>query len=207
MSRTLLIGGVAAVTLAALAGAATAQQAPRATAERHAQRADTDGDGRISQAEFVGRRVERLTAADADRDGSVTREELRAQGHARMQQRAEARFARLDANSDGALSREEFTAARANGARRPMRAHGGPGRPGPRMAAHGGPRGERGPINVAEVQAKAEQAFTRLDADHDGFVTAEEARAGRQQAREQRRERMAARRAERQASPPAPASE
>jgi Ca2+-binding EF-hand superfamily protein len=57
------------------------------------------------------------------------------------------------------------------------------------------------------VQAKTEQAFTRLDADHDGFVTTEEHRAGMRQARDHRRERMAERRAERQASRPAPASE
>lgn len=212
MSRTLVIGGVAAVALAALAGVATAQQpAPQAVARQaHVQRADADGDGRISQAEFVGRRIERLTAADANRDGTVTREEMQAQRHARMQQRAETRFTRLDADNDGAISRAEFTAphaARADGAARPARAHGGPGRPGPRMARHAGRGAERGSIAIAEVQAKTEQAFTRLDADHDGFVTAEERRAGMQQAREHRRERMAERRAERQASRPTPASE
>lgn len=208
MSKTLLISGVAAVALAAFAGAATAQQAaaPMAQRQAHALRADTDGDGRISQAEFVGRRLERLTAADADRDGSVTREELRTQARARMQQRAETRFARLDANSDGAISREEFT-ARSERAGRPARAERGPGRQGPRMARHGGRGGERGPIAIADVQAKTEQAFARLDADHDGFVTVEERRAGRQQMREQRRERMAERRAARQASPQTPASE
>lgn len=206
MSRTLLISGVAAVALAALAGAATARQPARPAMERqaHAPRADTDGDGRVSQAEFVGRRLERLTAADANGDGTVTREELQARGAAHRAQRAEARFARLDADSDGAVSREEFTAARTARADRPMRAHGGPGRQGPRMAAH---RADRGPITIAEVQAKTEQAFARLDADQDGFVTPEEARAGRQQMREDHRERRTERRAARQASRPAPASE
>ena len=204
-----MISGVAAVALAALAGAATAQQPAGPAMERqaHAQRVDTDGDGRISQAEFVARRVQRLTAADANGDGTVTREELQARGAAHRAQRAETRFARLDANSDGAVSREEFTApraARADRAPRPMRAHGGPGRHGPRMAAH---RAERGPIAIAEVQARTEQAFARLDADHDGFVSTEEARAGRQQMREQRRESRTERRAARQASRPAPASE
>lgn len=215
MSRTQLIGGAAAVVLAALAGAATAQQPAPQAVERQSrmQRADTDRDGRISQAEFVARRVARLTAADADHDGMVTREEMRAQAHARMQQRAEVRFIRLDANADGALSRDEFTApraaraARADGAPRPMRAHGGPGRSGPRMARHAARGAERGPVAIAEVQARTEQAFARLDADHDGFVTAAETRAGRQQMREHRRERMAERRAARQASRPAPASE
>jgi hypothetical protein len=69
----------------------------------------------------------------------------------------------------------------------------------------------RGPVVIADVQARAEQAFTRLDADQDGFVTVEEGRAARQGMRQNRRERMVERRAahrgQRQASPQAPASE
>lgn len=208
MRQTLLVGALAALTLAA-GGAALAQQAPARTP--HAMRADADGDGRISQAEFVGRRVERLTAADADRDGSVTPEEMRAVFQARTAQRAETRFQRLDADRDGAISRAEFDTAHAAGADvRPQRAarmHRGAARTahrGQRMMAHG-------PISIAEVQGKAEQAFTRLDADHDGFVTTAERQSGMQAFREQRRahmtERRAARQAQRQASPPAPASE
>jgi hypothetical protein len=69
----------------------------------------------------------------------------------------------------------------------------------------------RGPIVIADVQARAERGFAQLDTDQDGFVTAAEGRAGRQAMRELRRDRMiagrAARQAQRQASPPGPASE
>lgn len=208
MSRTFLIGGVAALTLAAVAGAATAQQPAERPAER-ALRADADGDARISQAEFVAHRVARLTAADADRDGTVTREERQAQSRARHHQRAEARFDRLDADSDGRLSREEFTAVRAarvDDAGRPDRAHGRPGHRGPR-GGQDRARGDRAPVVIADAQVKAGQAFARLDADQDGFITAAERRAGMQAGREHRRERMAERRAARQASPQTPASE
>jgi len=209
MHKTLLVGGLAALALAAAGGMAFAQQAPA-----RGMRADTDGDSRLSRTEFVGQRVQRLTAMDADRDGSVTADERRAGMQARMAGRADARFDRLDANDDGAVSRAEFDSARENArearadrAPRPMRAHRGPAR---------GQRGmgrmqARGPVVIADVQVRAEQAFTRLDADNDGFVTAVEGRAGRQAMREQRRERMTERRAahqaQRQASPPAPASE
>lgn len=204
MKKTLLVGGFAVLTLAA-AGAAFAQQAPA-----RGMRADTDGDHRISQAEFVGRRVERLTTVDANSDGSVTADERRAAMQARMAGRADARFDRLDANDDGAVSRAEFDAAREAGREaradrggRPMHARGGHGRGRGGMA-----RTEaRGPVVIADVQARAEQTFARLDADHDGFVTAAEGRAARQTMREHRRERMVARRAARQASPPATASE
>jgi hypothetical protein len=210
MKKTLLVGGLAAMTLGgALAGVAVAQQAPAITQDRpaRAMRADTDGDSRISQAEFVGARMQRLTALDANSDGSVTVEERRAARETRRTQRADARFERLDANDDGSISRAEFDArkdARADRPRR-MRAHRGHGPA--RMAR----MEARGPVVVADARAKAEQAFARLDGDHDGYVTADERRAGRRALREQRRERMAERRAARQAqpqaSPQAPASE
>lgn len=206
MNKTLLVGGLAALTLAAAGGVAIAQQTPDRPA--HAMRADADGDRRLSQAEFVGQRLERLSAADANRDGTVTAEEMRAAAQTRRAGRAEARFDRLDADNDGMVSRTEFDAAReARGEHGPrmMRAHRGAGRGhGP---THMGRMEARGPIVIADVQARTEQAFARLDADRDGFITAAERQAGRQAMREQRHERMAAHRAERQASRQAPASE
>lgn len=205
MHRTLLVGGLAALTLAAVGGVAFAQQAPD-----RAMRADTDGDSRLSQAEFVGHRMQRLTAVDTDRDGSVTADERRAAMHVRMAARADARFDRLDADDNGAVTRAEFDAAResgrearAEGGSRPMHARGRPGRGHDGMA---GPNA-RAPVVIADARARAEQTFSRLDSDQDGFVTAAEHRTARQGMREQRRERMAARHAARQASPEAPASE
>ncbi|MFA4892850.1 EF-hand domain-containing protein [Brevundimonas sp.] len=214
MKKTVMAGALAALTLAAAGGVAVAQQGATQAPGPRAMRADADGDSRISQAEFVGQRVQRLTAADANRDGSVTPEEMRAVAQARMAGRADARFQGLDANSDGAISRAEFDAAHAARAEaRPdrgagaARMHRGAGR----MAHHGQGAGQRGPVSIAEAQGKAEQAFTRLDADRDGFITVAERHAGMQAGRERRHERMterrAARQGQRQASPPAPASE
>ena len=153
MKKTLLAGGLAALMLAAAAGAAFAQQPPA-----RGMRADADGDRRLSQAEFVGQRVQRLTTADTNRDGSVTADERRAAMQASRAGRADARFDRLDANDDGSVSRAEFDAARS--AAREVRAERGP-RP---MGAHRGPaRGQRGmgrmeargPVVITEVQARA----------------------------------------------------
>ena len=209
MKTTLVATALAALTLAA-GGAAVAQQSAERPQAR-ALRADTDGDQRLSQAEFVGRRVERLSAADADRDGSVTRDEMRAAAEARRTQRAEARFERLDADDDGAISKAEFEARRehragARGDRGPRRAHRAPhGR-----AGHARGLLERGPVVIADAREKAEAAFARMDADRDGYVTAAERQTVRVGLREQSRERMAERRAARRAqqpSPSAPASE
>ena len=206
MKKTLLAGGLAALTLAAAGGVAVAQQSPDRGPARWL-RADADGDQRLSRAEVVDARIQRLAAADADRDGSVTRDEMRAAGQARRAERAAARFARLDADDDGAISQAEFDARRehraeARGDRGPRRAHRGPARAG-RMA-------DRGPVVIAEAQARAEAGFARMDADSDGYITVAERQAARADRRQHRRERMMERRAARraqQASPPAPASE
>lgn len=195
MKKTFLIGGLAALTLAAGGGAAFAQHS-------------AVGADRISRAEFVAQRVQRLTAADTNGDGVVTADEMRAAAQARMASRADARFDRLDANSDGAISRAEFDAAREARADRPRaaRADRRAGRMGPRPA-RAGRMEARGPLVIADARARAEQAFDRLDTNNDGYLTVAERQSARQGMREQRRGRMAERRAARQASPQAPASE
>lgn len=210
MKKTLFVGGLAALTLAAVGGVAIAQQTPARPAP--ALRADTDGDNRISQAEFVARRMQRLTAADADRDGSVTREEMRAMAQARRAERGAARFDRLDADKDGSVSRAEFDAhhgARAQGrdGRGGMRGGHGGGRGHGPDGAGAGAMGAGGPVVIAQARANAEQAFARMDANSDGYVTADERRSGRMAMGEHRRGRMAGHHAAPQASPPAPASE
>jgi Ca2+-binding EF-hand superfamily protein len=192
MNKTLLIGGLAALTLAAGGGVAIAQQS-------------ADGADRVSRAEFEARHVQRLTAADANGDGTVTAEEMRAARQARMAARADGRFDRLDANDDGSISRAEFDAARETRGDRPRGPH---AHRGGHMRSEVAARMQaREPVVIAEAQVRAGQTFDRLDADNDGFVTVAERQAARQAMREQRRERMTARRAERQASPQAPASE
>jgi len=205
MKKTFLVGGLAALTLAAAGGAAVAQQAPD-----RAMRANAVGDSPVSRAEFVNRRIERLTAMDTNRDGMVSADERRAAMQARMAARSQARFDGLDADQDGAVSRAEFDAARTAGREaradrgtRPMRANRGPARGQRGMAqAHA-----RGPIGISDARVRAEQTFARLDADNDGVVSAAEARAGRQAMREQHRDRMVERRVARQASPRATSSE
>jgi hypothetical protein len=191
MKRTLIVGGLTALTLVA-GGAALAQQAPQDPPR--AARGDKDGDGRISKAEFVDGRVGRLSALDANRDGTVTPEEMQAGREARRAEGADRAFARMDADGNGAITRAEFDASRAErGERRAERGE----RRGGRGMHRGGRRGpgmERGPVVIAEARSRAEQGFARLDANGDGYVTAEERQAQRAERRERR-------------SRPAPASE
>lgn len=201
--KTLLAGGLAAVSLTMTGAAALAQQPTSPAPTPHGPRAargDADGDGRVSRAEFVDGRLARLVAADADRDGAVTPEERRAAMQAHRTERAADRFARLDADGNGRLSPEEFAA-------RPDRLEGR--RPHRGERARRAMNGNGAPVVIAEARTKAEDAFTRLDVDRDGYLSADERRAGMERMHERRRERREVRDAARaaEASPSAPASE
>jgi hypothetical protein len=210
--KTKTCSGVIALAITTLlAGAASAQTQTGAPAARHA-RLDTDGDGKISQAEFVQARTERLTALDADHDGSLTPAELRARVQAVRAERTNARFDRLDTDKNGEISRAEFDAART------PRTGGEAGRAHHRMDHRAGRRiAARGPVAIADVQTRATVTFARLDTDHDAFLTPAELRAGRVERMARLHERQADRRARHMshpmapattpASPPAPASE
>jgi len=213
MKKSTLAAGAAAILAVLTAGSALAQQAPT-----RAARGDTDGDGRVSRAEFVDGRVAHLTAIDANRDGTISAEERQSGIDTRRNQRASARFEALDKDGSGAVSREEFTAAReARGDRAGHAGRGGRdgmGRGGHRGGGgrgHGGEWGQgaeaRGPLAIADVSTRLTTQFDRVDTNHDGFITAEERTAARQAMREHRGERRAERMAHRQASPSAPASE
>lgn len=199
MNKTL--GGVAAIAvLTVFSGVAVAQTA---APQRPARAALAQP---VTQADFVQRRVERLRAADANHDGTVTAEEMRAAGQAKRAERRAAMFNRLDANKDGSISRAEFDAPRAEGQRagRGERGHRGGMLRGAERMGRGGEG--RFPIVIAEAERKATEAFTRLDADRDGTLTVEERRAGMQARRAEMRQKRIERRAP-AASPSTPASE
>jgi len=206
MKKTSLALGTAIAMTLVVGGAALAQNAERPD---RALRADADGDGRISRAEFVDGRVARLTAIDANRDGSVSAEERQSGRDTQRNQRVSARFETLDKDGNGALSREEFTTgAEMRGERAGRGGHHGMGGRDGHGGGHGG--GERGPraeasgsLSIAEMTTRRATRFDRIDADHDGFVTLQERHAIRDGMREQRR----ARRAVGQPSPSATASE
>jgi hypothetical protein len=216
MKKTFLTGLSADALAAAFgagAGAATAQTAPAPAAPApHHQRGDANRQ--ITRAEFVDGRVARLTALDANRDGTVSVEERQAAFEVKRAERANERFAKLDANGDGSITRAEYDVARSA---RPERAGRHEGRGGPRHAMRGHGRhggmgegrgpGRDGPVVISEVAAKLGERFDKMDANRDGVISADERRAAMTAQRAERQAQRAERRAQRQAQQPAsPAS-
>ena len=74
---------------------------------------DANSDEVVTRAEVIAFADERMKEFDGNRDGQITKAELKAGHEARREQRQKAMFQRLDSNSDGVLSAEEFRNKRA----------------------------------------------------------------------------------------------
>ena len=111
---------VALVLLAGIASRmpATAQDAPR-TPRDYLQRMDTDGDGRVSRAEYIAYMDRGFDRLDTDGNGVLEGDELppgaRRVTRADYEASLAAAFARQDTNHDGFLDARELAA--------PPRAH------------------------------------------------------------------------------------
>ena len=79
-----------------------------------AQMGDGMKAGKIqTRVEVEARVKERFGKFDANRDGTVTPDEMKAFAATRMKANGDERFATMDANKDGSISRTEFDASHA----------------------------------------------------------------------------------------------
>ncbi|WP_439817979.1 EF-hand domain-containing protein [Zavarzinia sp. CC-PAN008] len=152
-----------------------------------------------TRAEYDARRAALFDKVDADKDGTVTREELRAARDAMRDEHRAARFGAVDADKSGSVSRDEFTAqatARLNAmfdrldadkdgqlSADEMKAHGRHGMRHDARAEGDKPAGEMGEGHVDRQRMGRGHhrgghhrdglwgAFGRADADRDGSIT------------------------------------
>jgi Ca2+-binding EF-hand superfamily protein len=114
--RALLALGLSACIASGMS--ASAQDAPR-TPREYLQRMDTDGDGRVSRAEYIAYMDRGFDRMDTDGNGVLEGDELppgaRRVTRADYEASLAAAFARQDTNHDGFLDARELAA--------PPRAH------------------------------------------------------------------------------------
>lgn len=199
--RKILFAAAGFAALAGAAGLALAQDGGGERGHRGGHglfAADANNDGTLTRAEYDAGRDALFTRLDADNNGELTREEMRqgwghrgrgrgGRGGMHSLRGADANndgnitrdeflarpiemFDRLDANDDGVISADERPQRRERG-ERPARAE-RPERPNPDTDGNG-------TISRAEFAAMGAAMFERLDANNDGSVTREEARAAR----------------------------
>jgi len=129
---------------------------------------DEDGNGSISKAEAAGTRLaERFDSIDANKDGSLTKAELKAAHGGKRHRSPEQRFAKLDANGDGSVTLAEMKAAHAKHEQR--RAERGESSDKSKRKGDDAKRDRPRPT--------PEQRFAKLDANGDGGVTLAEMKA------------------------------
>ncbi len=165
---------------------------------------DVNKDGAINDADREARKREKFAEIDANSDGQVTAAEMSSHHEAKMAERrekmAERRekmgdkrdemFAKIDADGNGALSYEEFD--RPHDKMRDGKGKRGEGR-------HGAMRGGKhmlgladadkdGSISAEEARAAALERFDRADSDNDGVISEAERKAARKARWEMRKE-------------------
>lgn len=126
---------------------------------------DTDGDGKISRAEFQAARVAEFESIDADDNGYLSLAELEAWTTAK----AAARFKSLDTDNSGSLSTDEF-AADQSGRHATMANNFF-------KLADANSDGQLSADEFSAIAAdvaKASFYFAAMDADGDGKISAEE---------------------------------
>ncbi|MEQ1490106.1 MAG: hypothetical protein ABL932_06100 [Terricaulis sp.] len=208
MRKVLLVAAGAAALAVSACGFAQAQNGPPASnsARHHIFQSDSNNDGVVTRAEFDSGRAAQFARLDADNNGQLAREEMRAERGEHRGRRGGHRggpgggFEGPDANNDGNITRDEFLArpiqmfdrldANHDGvisaAERPQRRAEDGERRG--RGADDGPGHERGgrpnpdtdnngTFSRAEFTAMGAHMFERLDANNDGRVTQEEAQA------------------------------
>ncbi len=92
---------------------------------------DTDGDGKLSEAEIRAFAASRTAEIDTNKDGVISPEEMQAHHERQREKMRQARLTRLDDNKDGVISAEEYQRHLADGMLRHGKERDGSHRKGP----------------------------------------------------------------------------
>lgn len=181
MYRTTKARLLLALPIATLAFGALAQNAP-VTADaqpklfKHLlQKMDTNGDGRISEQEFLAAATARFKSIDTASKGSVDAQQMLDSPAAaeRMEKRAERLVRRLDSAGNGYVTQDEVAAAAQQRFAR-LDANGDGKLTSDELAFRHGRHTAAADAPSERRAAFAQKHFDKLDANHDGIVTRDE---------------------------------
>jgi len=181
MYRTTKLRLLIAIPLATLALGALAQNAPATVGTHPAffqhmlQKMDTNGDGRISEQEFLAASAARFKTIDSANSGRVDAQQMLNSPAAveRVQKRAQSMVRRLDKAGNGYITQDEVIAAAQKHFARMDKNADGKLTPDEFTPRHGG----RVSADAARNERRAasiQKHFAHLDANHDGAVTRDE---------------------------------
>jgi Ca2+-binding EF-hand superfamily protein len=184
MKKFTILAGIAAL---AVSGTAAAQ-----TGGFH-RSGDRNVD--MTRAQAAAKADQAFQRLDLNRDGRVTRDEMRQareQFRAQAQERRAQRLAQLTPEQRAQIEQRRAQRGERGGERAQRWANRGGGEARGQRGHRGGERmfGEQGFVTAEQFRARALERFDRMDLNNDGVVTAAE----RQQAREQMRQRWQERR-------------
>jgi len=171
-----------ALVAALLPFCASAQDAPAASTthasffQHMLQKMDTNGDGRISQDEFLAAATARFKSIDTANQGKIDATAMLNSPAAaeRMQHRAEFLVKHLDKAGNGYITRDEVVAAAQKRFARLDRKGDGKLTPDELTERHGR-RAQTATDARSQARAQfAQQRFDKLDTNHDGVVTQDE---------------------------------
>lgn len=163
--KSTLIKTLAAASVIGLGFGAVAmadQKGDRATKKAEKiQQFDTNGDGKLDEAEREAIRLSKFAEFDTDGSGSLSRAEITTRQQAKLSEELDRYFSNEDANGDGVISVDEFGATR---------------------------KAKRGERKAKRGERRAE-ALEKFDADGDGTLNDAERAAAREAGFERRGQR------------------
>lgn len=167
-ASTAVLCAAALVAMSVEVGATSPKPPVNKSADALIEMMDLNKDGLVSRDEAASRAKSHFGDADTNSDGVVTLEEWGVLHLKKKAERTDRRFAEIDTDGDGSISIEEYRAAKSH--RNEVRGT----HPNSLQASREVVRPGQASAKVIEPTPPGHRHFSKMDADGDGKLTADE---------------------------------